>query len=128
MTGQVLADEIRTDRQLAVATVDEHREAYRARATVGGQRVEGGPDRAARVQHVVDEHDRRTIDPGGREAGRARRAGRIRPQIVAVHRHVEGSDRGTPGCESLEHGGDPLGEQHTTSRDAQKHERRISKV
>ena len=55
--GEVLADEVGADRQLAVAAVDQHREPYGGGPADLGQRVERGPDRAAGEQHVVDEDD-----------------------------------------------------------------------
>ena len=45
---QVLADVVGADRQLAVAAVDEHRELDALGAPVVEQRVDRGPDRAAR--------------------------------------------------------------------------------
>ena len=45
---QVLADEVRPDRQLAVAAVDHDRELHRPRPAVVGERVERGPHGPAR--------------------------------------------------------------------------------
>src|SRR5690348_9005713 len=52
--GQVLADEVGPDRQLAVASVDEHREAYGAGPADVVHRVQGRADRPAGEEHVVD--------------------------------------------------------------------------
>ena len=54
--GQVLADVVGPDRQLAVAPVDHHRQLHGPRPAVVVERVERGPDRAAGEQHVVDQH------------------------------------------------------------------------
>src|SRR5262250_1870169 len=52
--GQVLADVIRPDRQLAVPAIDEDCELNHAGPTEIDQRVERGPDRSAREEYVVD--------------------------------------------------------------------------
>ena len=81
LVGQVLADEVGADRQLAVAAVDEHGELHGAGPAVLGDGVEGGAHGAAGEQHVVDEHDGGAVevDRGSRCVRRARRAaGRCR--------------------------------------------------
>ena len=71
---QVLADEVGPDGQLAVAPVDQHGELHRPGPPEVVQGVEGGPDRAAGEEHVVDQHD----DP----PGRGRRACRWPPRAA----------------------------------------------
>ena len=56
--GQVLADVVGPDGQLAVAAVHEDRELHGRRPPVVEQGVDGGADGAPRVEHVVDEDDR----------------------------------------------------------------------
>src|SRR5438093_50549 len=68
--GQVLADEIRADRQLAVAPVDQDRELDGRRAPEVDQRIERRANRPAGVEDVVDEHDRLVLD-GERDVGAA---------------------------------------------------------
>src|SRR5215470_18159673 len=63
--GQVLADIIRPDRQLAVPTIDQDRELDHARPPEVDQCVERGPDRSARKEHVVDQDDRLALDAEG---------------------------------------------------------------
>ena len=104
--GQVLADEVGPDRQLAVAAVDQDREPDRARPADVVERVERGPDGAAAEEHVVDEDDDLAVDAAGRDLGRQQRPGRLEPQVVAVHRHVERADRHVVPLD----GGDPLGD------------------
>ena len=70
--GQVLADVVGADRQLAVAAVDQDGELDRLGPPEVAERVEGGPDRAAGVEHVVDEDDDAAVDA-------LRRAGRCAP-------------------------------------------------
>src|SRR5919206_1533162 len=55
---QVLADVVGADRELAVPAVDEHRELDAGRPAVVEERLDRGPNRPARVEDVVDEHDR----------------------------------------------------------------------
>lgn len=50
------------DRQLAAATIGEHRELDRGRTAVVEQLVERGAHGAPGVQHVVDKHDARAVD------------------------------------------------------------------
>ena len=55
--GQVLADVLRADRQLAMAAVDENRELDPGRAAVVEQGIDRRSDRAPREQDVVhDDH------------------------------------------------------------------------
>ena len=65
---QVLADVVGADRQLAVAAVDEDRELHACGPAVVEQRVDRGADRAAGVEHVVDEDAglalEREVEPG----------------------------------------------------------------
>src|SRR5262245_52175536 len=51
--GKVLADVVRTDRQLAVATIDEARQLDRGGPAEVDDRVERGADGAAGEEHVV---------------------------------------------------------------------------
>ncbi len=112
---EVLADEVRADRQLAVAAVDEHREPDRLRAAEVVHRVERGPDRAAGEQHVVDQDDDLAVDAargdlgaaaacgpgasGGRRGTSSRRASRRAPttpstaSILAAIRWASGTPR-----------------------------------
>ena len=89
---QVLADEVGTDRQLAVAPVDQHGELDGARASVVADRVERGPHGAAGVQHVVDEHDGHAGDVEAEVADRTRRD-RPKADVVAVEAGVDRADR-----------------------------------
>ena len=118
---QVLADEVGPDRQLAVAAVDQHRELDGARPAEVVERVERGADGAAGEEHVVDQHDDLAVDPAGRDLG-GQGAGRLQPQVVAVHRDVEGADgHGVP----LDRGdplGEPAGQRDAAGRDAEQDE------
>src|SRR5260370_9458202 len=62
--GHVLADVVGSDRQLAMAAVDEHRQLDRARPAEVEQRVHRGPCGASAVDHVVYEHDHLAVDVG----------------------------------------------------------------
>src|SRR5207245_6005395 len=52
----LLAHDVRLDRQLPSSAVHEDAQRDAARAAEVGELVEGGADRAARVQHVVDDN------------------------------------------------------------------------
>src|SRR5204862_3052638 len=54
--GQVLADVVGPDRQLAVAAVGEHCELHPVGPAVGEERLDRGANRAAGVEDVVHEH------------------------------------------------------------------------
>ena len=58
----VLADEVRADGKLAMATVDQDCEAYRAGTPVVDERVHRAADRSAGEKDIVDEHDDAAVD------------------------------------------------------------------
>ena len=60
--GQVLADVVGPDRQLAVAAVDEDGELDARGPAVVEERLDRGADRAAGVEDVVDEDDRAAVE------------------------------------------------------------------
>ena len=64
--GEVLADVVGADGQLAVTAVDQHREAHGGGPAEVGERVEGRPDGAPGEEHVVDEDDDLAVDAAGR--------------------------------------------------------------
>ena len=91
---QVLADEVGSDGQLAVAPVDHDGQLDGPGAAEVAQGVEGGANRAAGEQHVVDQHDDRAgqVD---RDVGRRLGQHRAQPDVVAVEGDVEASRPGT---------------------------------
>src|SRR5205823_62388 len=97
---QVLADVVGTDRQLAVAAVDEHRELDAVGPPVVEERLDRGANRAAGVEDVVDEDDGLALErevEGRRADDRLRMAGRVAApdlDIVAIERDVDGAERG----------------------------------
>src|SRR5438093_8704564 len=66
--GDVLADVVGADRELAMAPVDEDRELDRLRPPEVDERVHGGADGPAGEEHVVDEEDPFPLD-GERNVG-----------------------------------------------------------
>src|SRR5688572_8261584 len=56
------ADELRGDRELASAAVDQCRKADTRRTPVIEELVHGGANRAAGIEHVVDEYERAAFD------------------------------------------------------------------
>ena len=119
---EVLADEVGADRQLAVAAVDQHGELHGPGPAHLGQRVERGPDRAAGVEHVVDQHHGLAVDAAGRDVGRHQGPGRLEAQVVAVHRHVERPDRDRDALDRGHPLGDALGERDAARRDPEQHQ------
>src|SRR5919197_4523463 len=94
---QVLADVIGSDRELAVATVDEDGELDPVGPAVVEERLDRSPDRPAGVEDVVDEDDGLTLEREI-ERGRAddglrmeRRAGAAHLDVVAVEGDVDGA-------------------------------------
>ena len=90
--GQVLADVVGPDRQLAVAAVDHHGELHRPGPAVGVEGVEGGADRAAGEEHVVDQHHDGAVDVDG-DVGDRLGEHRSDADVVAEQGHVERADR-----------------------------------
>src|SRR5215471_11569164 len=60
--GEVLAHVVGPDRKLAVPAIDEHRQLDPLWPAEIDQRVHGGPDRASREEHVVDQEDAAAVD------------------------------------------------------------------
>ena len=84
----MLADVVGADRELAMASVDQNRQAHDARAAEVEQRVERGPDRTAGVEDVVDQYHREAVHIG-RHCGSFHRARPLERDIVAIERDVE---------------------------------------
>ena len=80
--------------------VNEHRELHRARPPKVADRVERRANGAARVEDVVDEHNRGVVDARFGKRRRADRARGLAVQVVSIHRDVEsarafrGAERG----------------------------------
>ena len=90
-----LADVVRLDRELAVAAVDEDREADGAGAPEVDDAVEGGADRPSRVEDVVAEENGAAVQVEVDLGLLQERLRRDRGKVVAVERDVEGADRET---------------------------------
>src|ERR671935_1433290 len=84
---EVLADVVGTDRQLAVAAVDEDGELDPVGTAVVEERLDRRANRAARVEDVVDEDDGLALE---REVERGRANDRLRMarRVAAAHLHV----------------------------------------
>ena len=118
--GQVLADVVGADRQLAVAAVDQDGELDGARPAEVVERVERGADGAAGEQHVVDQHDHPAVDALGGQLGAARARGRG----AAAGRRGTSSRRGSrpaPGAPSTcaMRRGEPAGQRDAAGGDAE---------
>ena len=57
--------------------------------------------------------------PAGRDVGVLQGAGRPQPQVVAVHRDVDGAAADADALDLGDGGGDPVGQGHAASGDSQ---------
>src|SRR5437867_3850757 len=114
----LLADNVRLDRQLATAAVDEHAQRNPFGAPKVRELVERGPNGAAGVQHVV--HDHHVL--AGEIAGDAGLSDdRLRAhglEVVAIQGDVEGAAGDDHALVRLDLLGDPFGELHAAPLDA----------
>ena len=74
------------------------------------QRVERSAHGTTREEHIVDKHDRGTVDARRRHLGRLWHSGRVVREIVAVHRDVELADWHRCAFDALDGFGDALGQ------------------
>ena len=122
--GQVLADVVGADRQLAVPAVDEHGEPHRARAGRGRSARRGRPGRCARrrARRRPARRPCRRRRPAASRCGRRPRVGLL-AQVVAVHRDVEGRRAGTsaPSTSAIR-SASAAGEVDAAGRDAEQDE------
>jgi hypothetical protein len=84
---EVLADVVGADRQLAMAAIDQDGELDAVGPPVVEERLDRRADRAAGVEHVVDEHDRLPLERKV-ERGRAHDGLRMPRCVAAAHLHV----------------------------------------
>ena len=117
--GESLRDTAMTVDAMAV---DEDGETHGARSPELRERVEGGADRAAGVEHVVDEHDDLVVDAARRDVRSVGHAHGVAPQVVAVQRDVELADRDLGALDVLDAGREATGEGDPARRDAEEHE------
>src|SRR5919106_2473764 len=122
--GQVLADVVGTDRQLAVAAVGEDRELDAGRAAVVEERLDRGADRPTGVEDVVDEDAgpalQREVELGGTDE-RLRVPGGLTGadlDVVPVEGDVDGADRHLDAGALLDQPAQPVGEWHAARVDA----------
>ena len=114
----VLADVVGPDRQLAMAAVDEDRQADRARTAEVDERVHRRADRPAGVQDVVDEDDRRVVEVERQVGALDDRLGGHEREVVPVERDVERPDRQADALVLLDRIAQPTGERHAAPLDA----------
>src|SRR5690606_16176564 len=97
-------DVVGADRQLAVAAIDQHGQSDSSGTAEVVERVQGGPDGAPGEEDVVDQDDDLAVYARGRDHCLLRSSGRVRAQVVAIHRHVERADGDRGALDS----GDPI--------------------
>src|SRR6266851_7313893 len=103
--GHVLADVVVSDRQLAMASVDEHRQLDRAGPAEVEQRVHRGPCCPSAVDNVVDEHHHLAVDVGHVRLESMR--GLAQMAVVAVLAGVDRANRNGVPLQLLELRGEP---------------------
>ena len=121
---EVLADVVGADRQLAVAAVGEDGELDAVGAAVVEERLDRGADRPARVEDIVDEHDRPALESEvelRRADDRLRVARRLAvadADVVAVEGDVDGADVELDAGALLDEPPEPVRERDATGVDA----------
>ena len=118
----VLADVVGPDRQLAMAAVDEHGQADRLRPPEVDEGVHRGADRPARVQDVVDEHDRPPVEVERQVRALDDRLLGDQREVVAVEGDVERADRELDALVLEDRRGEPSGERDAAALDADEHQ------
>ena len=111
------SDEIRLDRQFAMATIHEHSELHCLGSAVVVEGVQRGPGSASREEHVIDE-DHCLALKIERDAGGVHHERTAVVEVVTVHRNIQLTmgDRMTP--DSFEHRDQPLTEVPSAALDA----------
>ncbi len=122
---EVAAHVVGADGDLTRSTVDEDGEADLTGAPRSNDSVEGRADRAAGVQHIVDEEDR----GAGQVGERARRVGGHVPgAVVTEGGHVQADRRNVVADERRDASGEGIGEGIATGSDANDDEARAAPV
>ncbi len=119
--GDDFANVVRLDRQLAVAPIDHHGQSDGFRAAIIDDRVHGGADRAARIDHIVHEHQGFAVEVGG-DVGFAGSAGTDAVKVVAVEGDVDRPHGDGDAFELLDLLGEDMGDRDASGLDAEKHE------
>ena len=116
--GQVLADVVGANRQLAMAAIGEHGQLHPLGAAVVEQRLDRRADGAPGEEHVVDDHDRAPghveVDVRGVHDRGVGPAG----DVVAVEADVQVPERDLGVEQLLEQDIQPPGEKRSTAVDA----------
>src|ERR1044071_1773912 len=106
------------NRQLAVAAIDQHRKLDSSRASEIDEFVQRRANGAARVQHIVNKHNRTVGDINGYVGlidYRARSDGR---EIIAIKCDVQLAGRRTSALELFDLVSNSFGERHTSAANA----------
>src|SRR5580704_14758348 len=118
----VLADEVRANRHLALAAIDQHRELNRFGAAQIGNCAERRAHRAAGVEHVIDKNDafavERERDVAAEQTWIAGRA----LLVIAIRGNIEGADGNLGQPNLLEREDEAFGECRTAPDNPNQHE------
>src|SRR2546430_8034080 len=119
-SGHVLADVVRSYRQLAMAAVDEHRQLDRPRAPEVHESVHGGACGASVVDDIVHQHDHLAVDVGHIRLPAVRRHAQV--TVVAVLADVQRADGNRRALELHQAVGQPACEVVALGHDANHHQ------
>jgi hypothetical protein len=119
-SGHVLADVIRSYRQLAMAAVDEHRQLDRPRAPEVHESVHGRARGAAVVDDVVHQHNHLAVDVGDIRLPAVRRHAQVK--VVSVLADVQRADSNRRALELHQAVGEPACEVVALGHDAHDHQ------
>jgi hypothetical protein len=119
--GNVLADEIGFDGQLAVSAVNEDGKLDAPRAAEVIEGIHGGTDGATAKQDVIHEHDGLSGHIEGNN-GWLDVGGRAPAQVIAVHAHIQVADGHGMAPDGRQFGAQPPAQRHAASLNAYGHE------
>ena len=115
------------DRQLPVASIDQDGKLDATGPPEIIESVHCGPHGSSRVQHVVDQNNRPSLDRHG-DARRTHDRATTSAQIVTIQADVELSDRRSRSLELLNEVGCPFGQVNATRVNADDHDVRLAHV
>jgi hypothetical protein len=102
------------NRKLASTAIDEHRQRYLCRPAKIGELVERRAHRAARIEHVVDDHDVLAIQIPWQIGGADHGSRSDSLEIISVERDVERTLRNEDAFAGIDHSNQLVGKLYPT--------------
>src|SRR5690349_9410935 len=118
----LFANDIRLDRELAPAPIDQHAERDPLGAPEVGELVERGAHGPSGIEHVVDDHHVLAVQVAGDPRLADDGLGPDRFEVVAIEGDIEGAAGEDHALVFLDERRDPFGQLHTAPLDADEHE------